>query len=215
MWNLRHPHLPALESEVFTAGPPGKPPAPLTVHFWCLVLWKVLDQIRDWMLLFFCRCSPSLRRNPGWLLLVQIQTPYRACPVTREMVWKENAPENSTRSRWSSTEWVTLLPCSPPAAPTCPLEEASLNGSGIQRRRATGPTTWMNTMRTKTPVCVMPPAPLGPRRELGEGTLPWKIRQHPACSCHVGVMDFWLPVGFPVLLREVPIYYLNQKMALL
>ena len=37
-------------------------------------------------------------------------------------------------------------------APTCPLEAASLNGSGIQRRRATGPTTWMNMMRTRTPV---------------------------------------------------------------
>lgn len=48
------------------------------------------------------------------------------------MVWKENAPENPTQKPLKFTGGVTSAAVLPPAAPTCPLEEASLNGSGIQ-----------------------------------------------------------------------------------
>ncbi|XP_064348493.1 1-aminocyclopropane-1-carboxylate synthase-like protein 1 isoform X3 [Camelus dromedarius] len=93
-------------------------------------------------------CSPFLRRNPGSLPPVRVQSPHGACTVSMGMVWKEKPPENQTRS--CSMAWVIPPPCSPPTVPTCPLEEASLNGSGIQLRRATGPTTWMSMMRIRT-----------------------------------------------------------------
>nr|XP_023509677.1 1-aminocyclopropane-1-carboxylate synthase-like protein 1 isoform X2 [Equus caballus] len=106
------------------------------------------------------KCLPSLRRNPGHHPPVRAQPPHRTWTVTVGMVWKENVLESQTRSCRSSTEWVIPPPGSPPIAPTCPLEEASLNGSGTQLRPATGPTTWMSTMRIRTPVASLTWAPV-------------------------------------------------------